>query len=201
MQYDKEIIPVCELCKDLAEQKSCAKCGIEYCEHYASNIDIRFCGNCMRTVVLTVETEIRKTEHHNDDGEITYTKRDVCKRLRLTGTDYFFAAHQISSLNDDDLDTTIEYHRAIMSAMVMEREDRRVEKFQKISKIILSNKASRTDVDSTGAIKGSLKNPKDKTVKVTKKNDSNALLAALQTLLNAGLTQDQISNLSKGKVQ
>lgn len=201
MQYSTEIIPVCDPCKN-SEQKQCSKCGIAYCEHYSSDIDIRFCGNCMVAVTLITETETRITDHKNASGVITYSKRDVCKRLRLTGSDYFFAAYKISELNDADLETTIEYHRAIMSAMVMEREDRKTERMHKLAHMPFKL-GPRRETDQDGAIKGSLRTDKQKAdrkiTRTPKAKGADALAEALKILMGAGLTAEQISKLSGGK--
>ena len=72
MRYDAEQIPCCVDCDaDLAgKTKICVKCGVVYCEHFSSNIDIRFCGNCMHDFKVSTSTEIRTEERSNEEGQV-----------------------------------------------------------------------------------------------------------------------------------
>ena len=212
MKYAADVIPVCPNCAAEAENektKQCAKCGIAYCEHYSSNIDIRFCGNCMSDFKVSTSTEIRTEERSNEAGEVVYKKRVTCKRLHLEGSDWLFSAAKIHTLSDDDLDATIEYHSAIKGMMLQEREERRVEKWQQLNKLNMKL-MTRADVDSTGAIIGSLLTDKQKaereefkkgkkkvTTTTTKKVDGDAIMAAIASLLKQGITKEKIAEMFK----
>ena len=192
MKYDRDTIPTCAECP---EHKGCEKCGIHYCKHFASETDFRFCGNCLADFKV-VESVVEKiTTYENEQGEVTNRKRQVCKSLHLEGTDWLFAAHKINTLTDEELLYTIEYHRAIVGLMLNERETRRTEHFQKLSKIKI-NYTPRPDRDETGAIKKS--RTKTTTTRQKKEPDQNAIAAAFGTLLGANLTQEQIAVLLAG---
>ena len=216
MQYGSEIIPVCHDCLEL-EPKTCLKCGMEYCMHFSSTTDVRFCGNCMSDFTVVTETEVRITESANCAGQIVYTKRDRCKHLKLQGTDWLFTERLIHTLTDEELDATIEYHRAICSLMLSERQDRQVEKYAKMSKLVIKLQASSVSVDSTGAIRGTVRSPrqiaedkaykdanlpaKKKAVrtKTTGANDANAVASAMALLLKNGITQEQLTAMLGSK--
>jgi uncharacterized protein with von Willebrand factor type A (vWA) domain len=139
-----------------------------------------------------METKI--TEYQNEAGEVTSRKRQICKNLRLQGTDWLFTSAKISTMTDEELTASIEYHNEIKSQMIQERETRRVEHFQKLKGIKL-NYTPREDVDSTGAIKKP-KASKKKTVKVSKSEpDANAIAAAFSTLLGAKVTQEAVLDM------
>lgn len=199
MKYDKDIIPVCLNCEhspdgEEATTKLCDRCGIRFCQHFSSNIDFRYCANCMDDFKVVESVEVKVTEYRNPEtDEVTSRKRQICKRLHLQGTDYLFAAAKIGKLTDEELTAQIEYHKAIASIMLNERETRRVEQNQKLQKIKL-NITRRDDVDSTGAIK-----PKrEKKEKVTTAPDMKQLMAAL-TVLNGGKapSKEQLEALLK----
>jgi len=207
MKYDAETLPVCPDCAerdgvDDEATKLCERCGIKYCTHFASSINFRYCGNCLVDFHIVESVETKIIEYRNESGEVTSRKRSMARNLKLTGTDWLFAQTAILNLSDEELLETIEYHRNIASLMLLERETRRTEHFQKLSKIkIIMPK--RDDVDATGAIKktkkGSATTKTDKK-KVAKEPDQNAIAAALATLLSAHLTPEQIMALgAKGK--
>jgi hypothetical protein len=192
MKYDEHIIPVCEECGKASEPatKHCEKCGIEYCQHFASNIDLRYCANCMDDFKVVNSVEIKVTEYHNpENGEVTSRRRQLCKKLHLQGTDYLFAAAQIGKLSDEELDATIEYHKAIASIMLNEREVRKVENNQKLQKIKL-NLTRRADVDSTGAIKTpKTREKKEKTIQAPTREQ---IIAALTVMLGGKKPDDKL---------
>jgi hypothetical protein len=189
MKYGTEVIPVCDLCTNI-ELKGCEKCGIHYCKHFASPTDFRFCSNCMYDfkVVETIETKI--TEHLNDAGEVVSRKRQVCKNLRLQGTDWLFTAHKITTLTDEELIATIEYHREIASRMLQERETRRVEHYQKLKQVKL-NFGARPEHNEDGTIKKPKAPKRERSSKA--QPDANAIAAAFATLLGGKLSPDQIT--------
>ena len=189
MTYASEAIPVCMECLDA---RSCNKCGIHYCKHYASDTDIQYCGNCLSDFKVIESVVEKVTEYQNDKGEVTSRKRQICKSLHLDGTDWLFAAHKIVTLTDEQLLYTIEYHRAIVGIMLNERETRRTEHYQKLSKVKI-NYTPRPDRDDTGAIKKS----RVKSIRKDKSPDQDAIAAALGTLLGAQLTQEQVAQMLK----
>jgi hypothetical protein len=213
MTYEQDQIPVCVHCDNidsLDRIKTCAKCSVQYCEHFSSEIDIRFCGNCMKDFKVTNSIEIRTTEQTNNAGEVIYKKRVQCKRLHLEGTDWLFTANKISTLSDDDLDCTIEYHRAIASLMLHEREERRIEKYQKLNKQVITLQRN-SNVDNTGAVRGSLKTDAQKaedaaykqskrtSTTKTKTPDAATLADAIALLIKSGISAEKIAELVGGK--
>jgi hypothetical protein len=192
MRYATDTIPVCLECEQAETQqiKLCEKCGISYCMHYASNIDVRFCSNCMDDfkVIETIETKI--VEHLNDANEVTSRRKYICKSLSLTGTDWLFTTHKIKNLTDEQLTDTIEYHREIASEMLLERETRKVERYKNLAQVTL-NLPKRQNVDSTGAVK------QTRTRSSKKEPDANAVATAIGVLLGAAATPEKIAEILK----
>lgn len=194
MKYAEDTIPVCAACAliedSLSVTKMCDKCGVVYCQHYASDVDVRYCANCMSDfkVVETIETKI--VEHMNEDNEVTSRRKYTCKSLNLSGTDWLFTSRKINTLTEEELTASIEYHREIASMMLQEREARRVEHFHKLAQVKL-NFGPRPEHDATGAIKKS-KDKKNRTTSSKKKPDANAIASAFATLLGATLTPEQV---------
>lgn len=180
MQYSPETIPACQECisNDATDDtiKMCAKCGVGFCCHFASSIDIQYCGNCMVDVNLTEEVIVKEQIFHNSAGAETYRRRQIAKKLKLSGSDWLFANYQIGEISDEELGIAIEHHKSIATAMMLERESRRVEHLQKLRgiKVILK---PRNDVDSTGAIKA--------TKKKTPKPTVDAVREAIKVMITA----------------
>ena len=190
MRYPSDIIPVCVDCAN-NDQEICKRCAIAYCKHFASTIDFHYCANCLDdfSVVETIET--KTTEYTNEHGVVTSRKRQMAKNLKLTGTDWLFAQYAIENLTDEELVETIEYHRNIASLMLMERETRKTEEYKKLAGIKVRV--------ITKEPKGDGKDKAPKTPKAKKEPDQNAIFAALQTLLSANMTPEQIMALGGKK--
>ena len=183
MKYSVDQIPICDLCTDATKQ--CDRCGISYCVHFASNTDIRMCGNCLDDFKVLETIEVKTIERIADNGDVISRKRQIAKNLKLQGTDWLFAAAKISTLNDEEIDEAIEYHRAIKNSLVDERETRRIEYFKKLG--ILKSNLSAVDKQLRDAKIGA-DIDKNKVIKVKqkeaqKKKDKD--LSAVATLLGA----------------
>lgn len=212
MKYEEATIPVCSECINITSLelinqqavdkflKSCAKCGIEYCLHYASSTDTNFCGNCLADfhVVETIET--KTTEHVNAAGEVTYTRRQTAKKLTLEGTDWLFAAAKIPDLSDEELISAIEYHRAIASTMLMEREQRKLERYKKLSQIKIITPTTRKPMeqDELDALKSGKPFVRAKTVTRTKSSVSAEQAMEMVKKLQAVLSPEALAALLKG---
>ena len=171
----------CDLRSDAENTtKACERCGISFCAHNASRTDFRYCRDCFEDfhVIETIETKI--TSYTNNAGQITTRRKQIAKNLKLTGTDWLFANTQISLLTDEELMETIEYHRAIASVMLLEREERRTDELNKLSRVKIQIR-KRDDVDSTGALKVK-KAPKEKKASNKDKATDAKVADALQKL-------------------
>lgn len=182
MKYDVNTLPACQECMDAndAEEtvKLCEKCGVGFCSHFASEIDIKYCGNCMVDVNFSETIVVKEQVFHNEKGAETHRRRQIAKLLKLSGSDWLFANKQIGTLTDEELCVTIEYHRAIANAMMLERETRKVEYLQKLRGVKVALRP-RAEVDSTGAMKtAKIKRPKPAPTQ-------NAVVEAIMTLLKA----------------
>lgn len=140
MRYTHDSIPICPVCEFAPEglisvTKSCERCGISFCSHFASNTDVRMCGNCLDDFRIVESVETKITQHVDEEGNVLSQRRQIARNLKLTGTDWLFAAAKISTLNDEEMDASIEYHRAIFNSLLEERELRRKEYFNKVHNI------------------------------------------------------------------
>ena|ERR1017187_7139027 len=138
-RYAEDQVPCCISCAEQPEQeayvKKCDRCGIAYCVHFASNTDVRMCGNCLDDFKVIETIEVKTTERVDDSGAVISRRRQIARNLKLTGTDWLFCAAKISTLSDEQMDASIEYHRAIKNTLMEEREARRVEYFRKLHNV------------------------------------------------------------------
>jgi hypothetical protein len=185
MPYDENQIPVCLACEERSDaedtKKNCERCGVQFCCHFASTVDFRYCSNCMADFKVIESVETKTITYQNAAGVVTTRRREIARNLKLVGSDWLFANTQISLLSDSEIEETIEYHRAIMGVMLMEREDRRTEQLNKLSKVKITLR-KRDDVDSTGAVK---KTKNGGTKRTSKQSSEEKKVAdALQALLS-----------------
>lgn len=194
-KYDLETIPICENCNTESDTKNCKKCHIEYCKHFASTIDQRYCANCMSDLRLK-ETIMEKTvEHERSDGTITFSRKYQARHIQMQGTDWLFSAALIPEMTDAEIEATIEYHRANVSLMLQERESRKLERFRKLASITVPRVTRESQEQKEK--KEAKKNKKTK-IKEIDPNDSSAILAAVMKLVNSGMTQEQIVAMMAG---
>lgn len=118
MRYALTEIPICAVCMAASSPtKVCVKCSREFCAHYASVIDLQYCTNCMEDVQIEV-----------------YKKRDY-KNIKLNGTDFYFAERVIPEMSDAQIDVNIEYYSAMLSGLILEKQERKIERQTRLSKI------------------------------------------------------------------
>lgn len=177
MKYPESVIPVCDLCKE-DETKLCLKCGVAFCAHFSSTTDIRFCANCLDDFRVVETIEIKTTERQNEAGEVISRRRQICKNLRLEGTDWLFESTRIQDMTDDEILASVEYHGAIKSLLINEREDRKLARYKKLSGIRITSKIKEVDNRTSGERKTCTKSEK-------KAPDANSVAAALNVLLGA----------------
>lgn len=176
MRFDPDIIPICPECENSEhpelDHRVCTKCNIVYCVHYASDVDIRFCGNCLADFRVIETIEIKTTDRVMPNGAVISRKRQVARNIKLEGMDWLFQAQKISTMTDEDILNSIEYHNAIKSLLMNEREERRIVHFKQLSQIKLPTSLPVESVDG-----------KKKRVKVEKKApDATNVVAALSSL-------------------
>lgn len=183
MKYDPATtVPICELCMGAENTtKVCPKCGVDFCVHFASTNDIQYCSNCLSDfkVVETIETKV--TERVNAEGIVVARQKQIAKNIRLVGMDWLFMAKKISAMTDEEVLYSIEYHSAIKSLLISEREERRVEHFQKMKGVKLT-----PTIDSSAIATNGVASNSKKRVKIDKKPpNANDVAAALGTILKA----------------
>lgn len=139
MEYAKDVIPVCMECATLdAGTKMCEKCGIEYCMHFSSAIDVRYCGNCMVDVHLGITEITKETRYINPTTkQETSRKRRIATGYEFSGTDWLFAQYHINEIANDEAKFTewAEYHRSQYTTLMSIREDKRIEKLAKLNQV------------------------------------------------------------------
>jgi len=188
-KYDSDTIPCCVTCDTRSETKSCIKCAVVFCRHYASAIDIRFCANCIGEVAVKESILEKVIEHTKPDGTISFSRKFQSKMIKLEGVDWLFANHLIEDMTDAEIDGAVEYHRANVDLMLMERESRKQERIRKLAsvKVISVKRQSQYEKERAEAKASSPKKTK------TKEITQNDLVAALMQLAKAGLTPEQIT--------
>lgn len=193
MKYGPDIIPVCLQCDRNNLNKSCLKCGVAYCKHFSSNIDIRFCSNCISDVHIRETIIEKEVSHERSDGTISFSRKHQARKLVLVGVDWLFHNKAIEDSTDAEIDASIEYHAAIKDLMLMERSSRQLERSRKLAniKIVHSTRKSQHEIERD-ASKGKKSKTKEKEI------TAEDLLKMLQTLAASGLSLEQIQALSSG---
>lgn len=194
-------ITICMICreKNLTDQvvfNNCGKCNIIYCLHYASTIDPAYCTNCLHDVRVTEETITKTQTHYNEETDQTYSRTRKAKKITLGGMHWLFQARKINTLTDLELELAIEYHKDILNSMLYERDERRVNHFNRNRGKSLPVRFAGDSVIETSSETIITKNTKTKTAK---KVDPAAMLAqAMQVLMQAGMTPEQIAKMAMG---
>lgn len=190
-KYAQDVIPICPNCDTNGElTKTCKKCHVVYCKHFASVTDLHFCGNCIADVKL-IETVLEKTvEHQRPDGAISFSRKFLARRLRLEGNDWLFASHLIAEMTDAEIEASVEYHRANVDLMLQEREARKQERYRKLAgvKVIAGKNESQEQREKRLAKEAS----KGRKVKITEKDQAQIATDLFSKLSKMGLSADQI---------
>jgi hypothetical protein len=173
----------------------CARCAITYCTHFASGIDPQYCMHCMKAIEVTEEILIRKSTHVNEETKQTYTRTQKARHIIFGGLDWLFVQRKINTISDAELAMAIEYHQAMYSGLLYEREKRRVEHFHRnagkqfVPRISTGDTADATSVTVKKTRRTKVIAPEDAVVQ---------LRAQLELMLKQGLTQDQILKMMGG---
>lgn len=187
---------VCMTCmrSNLTEEiriQKCERCTKIYCVHFASNIDPRFCTNCLSDISMSKET-IRKTyinELYDEESDTVVTKEYTrrAQLVKLAGFDWLFYQRKIFSMSDDALELAQEFHREILNAIIAEREDRKAKFMHRYAGVRVASNASaagQVNVNTTTEVK------KTRTISSTKlAANANAML---QSMLATGMSLEQI---------
>ncbi len=206
--FDPSIIPICEECAEQPEKtKICFRCKSEFCSHHASLVDVRACNKCLADFKVTESIETKVTEISNAKGEVISRRMQHATKYTLSGSDWMFTQRAIVDMSDQDLENTIEYHRAAASVMLTEREHRRQEKAHKLSqmKIIVPTRETQYDREEKErkATEKAEKKANGNTKRVSTKSksglDMDSILAALTKLSKSGMSIDQIVALTEKK--
>jgi hypothetical protein len=185
---------VCDSCLELnLTHKSsieCAGCGKSFCLHYASNIDVQYCVNCMSDVSVSKSVITKSYEHRNEEtGQLSYYRRRA-REIKIDGLDWLFAQRKIPELSDAELDLTIEYHRNILQLMIAEQEKKHAAYLHRNAGVkvhFASTPAAGVTSTTTTTVK--------KTRTVSKQKATEQLNALLKDLLAKGLKPEDIAKM------
>jgi hypothetical protein len=190
-------ITVCPFCMNenlvkktfLAECKS-PDCTHVFCLHYASSLDPAYCLYCLKDVICTVQTG--KATHHVLNEETGFmdilTKR--FKSIKFEGLDWLFQQKKIESMSDEELAVAIEYHSAIRSGMIREKEERFLKRLHR-NKGVQVTPSNITDILNVPSTHTTSTTTTVKKTRVHKVKSSEQIqkeaLELLQRLANAGV--------------
>jgi Zn-finger nucleic acid-binding protein len=192
-KYSADEIPVCIPCDTGNITRTCKKCKVNFCPHYSSIIDIRFCANCVGDVSIR-ETIIEKVvERVKPDGQVSFSRAFYARRIKLEGVDWLFANELIVNTPDDKLDAAIEYHRANIDLLLLERQQRQLERSHQLARVKVKINTSANDKTvATKTAKTAKPSKQSKTTKPIKVDDM------LKVLLKS-FTADQLKNILEKK--
>lgn len=190
---------VCDVCleSNLTEDihvQECVSCGENYCRHHSSVVDGAYCSKCLHDVSVTIET-IRKVElHEASDGVITEVKPRKARQIKIGGMHWLFIQRKIKDLTDVELELAIEYHHALYSSMIYEREKKRLEGFHRNAGKSFKVPTTATTATTTTEIK--------KTRKIKSTTPQTAEVNAQQVfakLIAQGFSPEMLMKMALGK--
>lgn len=192
-KYDNDTIPVCINCDRNSLTKSCSKCGVAYCKHYSSIIDIAFCANCVSDITLKESIIEKEVHREHSDGSYSFKRNYTARKLVLMNVDWLFINKAIEDSTDAEIEASIEYHKVHCDLMMQERSSRQLERSRKLAsiKIVHTPRKSQHELEQAAG-KGK------KTKNSEKELTAEDLLKMLQTLAASGLSLEQIQTLSSG---
>lgn len=189
---------VCEECKEknLTEKvylEECPECNGTYCHHFASGVDPAICINCCSKVEMTEQIVTKTVEHYHEETDTVTTKKSTARQIKFDGFHWLFFQRRIEQMDDKELLLSIEYHRAIYNAMMLERDKRRVEYFHR-------NAGKKFVVPVSGVSSTETTTTKVRKTRVIKPEVAAAgLKMLLEQLLKQGKTQEEIMKLLGAK--
>ncbi len=199
------------------ELRTCKRCKQTFCGHYASPIDFTFCAYCMHDVVLEDSVIKKQVTTFSLTGKKKFTHTMTARHLVFKGEDWMFAQRRILSMDDNEIETTIEYHRAIMGELLDEREARKIAANKaKLAKVLKGMSGAsfkipaKMGLNTDGSIIGTEASVVTETtikktkISATQTNSAQVAITAIVNMLKAqGKTSEQISaaliNMANGK--
>lgn len=185
--------------------KLCKRCKHTYCSHYASKIDFQFCSYCLQNIILEDSIIIKEVISKSLNGKKEFRRTMRARHLVFKGQDWMFAQARISTLTEEELHTTIEYHREIFDQMIGEAEARKIAKgklaLSKANKVYGASLKipTKAGFNTDGSVIG-MESMTVTTTKVTKTrvtgvqtNNVQVAMTAIMNVMRAqGLTDEQI---------
>ena len=190
---------VCDVCLELnlttkVHVEKCERCEQAFCFHYASNVDARYCVNCMSDISMTKQVISKEYIHRDEKERITSVYRRRAREVQIKGLSWLFAQRKITELSDVELDLSIEYHRNIMILMIDEQERRRNARIHRYAgvKVHIPTPSTTSVIDTT-------RTTVKKTRTISKNKAEEQLNALLASMLGGGKKAVDIMAILKGK--
>jgi hypothetical protein len=192
----------------------CQKCGEEFCIHGVSKLDPQYCIHCCNDFKIVDVIEQEQRPIYNKDGGLIAVRQFKVRHITLSGLHWLFFNRAIASLSDVELEHAIEYHMSIYHGMIYEREARRVQNTHRNKGKTAGNENRNLtqnpfEVTQDGVRLVTSTNPNTKKVRTrsvkvsqsavskSKVPNQDAINALVKTLMDAGLTQEQILAIGK----
>ena len=195
---------ICDGCEVFSSGRFCARCGFNYCAHFASKVDTAYCQYCFHDFVLEDTIITKEIRSKSLKGNKTFVRTMKARHLVFKGEAWMFAQRRVIEMSDEELATSIEYHREIFSQMMDERDARQIQKNRLAIKRMVRTSAdiynpARDSGAEVGGIIGmrstTIKTTRVTKTKITNQGGANPMLA-MQGLVNMlkaqGLTDVQI---------
>jgi len=189
---------VCDVCLELNLTQAqhiikCERCEQAFCFHFASNIDARYCVNCMSDISVTKQVISKEYVHRDEHSNITSVYRRRAREVKIDGLSWLFAQRKVVELSDVELDMAIEYHRNIMILMIDEQERRRNARMHRYAnKFYIPTPSTTTVSDTTHTTV-------KKTRTVSKNKQQEQLNALLGTMGAKGININKIMSILNSK--
>lgn len=189
---------VCDVCLELnltvkSHIERCDHCEQAFCFHFASNIDARYCLNCMSDISITKKIISKEYIHRDDEQKVTSVYRRRAREVKIDGLSWLFAQRKIIELSDVELECQQEYHRNLLILLIDEQERRRNARIHRYAgaKSIITPDITSVSNTTTTVVK--------KTRTISKNKADEQLAALMNTIAKAkGIDPNMLAALLKG---
>lgn len=192
---------VCDDCLSLnlttkVQVITCERCGQPFCYHFTSNIDTRYCVNCMSNVSVTKQVISKEYIHRDENEKVTSVYRRNAREIKIDGTDWLFMQRKIHDMSDLEVDLSVEFHRNALMLLINEQELRRNAKMHRYAAMKKGYIPSPSDGSVQVSDSTTVTVKKTRTISKNKAQDQ--LNALLGSMLGGGKSLDEIAALLKG---
>ncbi len=115
------------------ELKHCIKCTRPFCPEHASAITPNCCKECFADFAYVIKEHTKTDVEYDEKTDSLITHRSSGQRINLMGPDYVWYSIWIQHLTDEELATSFQFHRFVISLLETTKDVRQVQRNQKLA--------------------------------------------------------------------